>query len=70
MRKRSNKMKRRKKMMSKVISSLDLRRRKDLNLTWIQKRKSKRKNKLQQKRKRTSVKQRSLQRRKRGSKVQ
>ena len=70
MRKRSNKMKRRKKMMSKVISSLDLRRRKDLNLTWIQKRKSKRKNKLQQKRKRISVKQRSLQRRKRGSKVQ
>ena len=70
MRKRSNKMKRRKKMMSKVINSLDLRRRKDLNLTWIQKRKSKRKNKLQQKRKRISVKQRSLQRRKRGSKVQ
>ena len=56
MRKRSNKMKRRKKMMSKVINSLDLRKRKDLNLTWIQKRKSKRKNKLQQKRKRISAK--------------
>ena len=70
MKKRSNKMKRRKRMMSRVIPSLDLRKRKDLNLTSIQRRKSKRKNKHQQKRKRISVKQRSLQRRKRGNKAQ
>ena len=45
-RKRSNKMKKRKKMMSRVNHSLDLRRKKVLILKPIQRKKSKRKNKL------------------------